>query len=119
MPVFHAPARRTTTRSISQSLDRLDTALRKLSGRAPAGEDFERFEREVHALFAEAEREMLSGELEALDVDLPYVTIEGRRHHRVLRSSETYMSAAGSVTVTLAWWLSVAPSSSVTVRRTV
>ena len=80
-------------------MQRLDTALQGLSERGLAGEDFECFEREVHALFVEAEREVLAGELESLDVDLPYVTIEGRRHHRVLRSSETYTSAAGPVTV--------------------
>ena len=99
MPVFHARASHASTCSVSRSLERLETALRKLSERVPAGEDFERFEREVHALFVEAECEVLAGELEGLDVDLPYVTIAGRRHHRVLRSSETYTSAAGPLTV--------------------
>jgi hypothetical protein len=32
-------------------------------------------------------------------VDLPFVVIDGQRHHRVLRSTETYLSAAGPVTV--------------------
>ena len=99
MEVFHARAPRATTDSIGQSLKRLDRALRKLSAGALAGEDFERYEREVHALFVEAQREVVAGELESLDVDLPFVTIEGRRHHRVLHSSETYTSAAGPVTV--------------------
>lgn len=62
-----------------------------------AGEDVERFERNVHALFAEAEREVLAEELESLDV--PSVVIEGRVHHRVLRSCETYTSAVGPLTV--------------------
>lgn len=65
-----------------------------------AQEDFEDFEREVHALFVEAERDVLAAGLEGLDVDLPYVIIEGRRHHRVLRSRETYLSAVGPVAVT-------------------
>ena len=60
----------------------------KLCGEGLAAEDFERFEREV-----------LAGELEALDIDRPCLLIAGRRHHRVLRSSETYTSAAGPLTV--------------------
>lgn len=99
MPVFHARARHATSGSTSQRLQRLDVALRKLSERGLVGEDFEGFEREVHALFVAAEREVLVGELEGLDVDLPYVSIAGCRHHRVLRSSETYTSAVGPVTV--------------------
>ena len=98
MRVFHARARHVTSHP-GRSLERLETALRRLSERALAREDFERFEREVHALFVEAEREVLAGELEGLDVDLPYVIIEGRRHHRVLRCSETYLSAVGAVSV--------------------
>jgi len=99
MRVFHERARHATTDPIRQDLQRLDAALNKLSERVPAGEDFECFEREAHALFVEAEREVLAGALEELDVDLPYVVIAGRRHHRVLRSSETYTSAVGPVTV--------------------
>ena len=100
MPVFHAPARHASNDSISQSLQRLGAALCKLSERGLSGENFERYEREVHALFVEAECEVVGAELESLDVDLPYVTIAGRRHNRVLRSSETYTSAVGPVTVT-------------------
>ena len=62
-------------------------------------EDFERFEREVHALFVTAEREVLGDGLSRLDVDLPSVVIDGRVHHRILRGTETYTSAAGPVTV--------------------
>ena len=64
-----------------------------------SGEDFESYEREVHALFVEAECEVLAADLESLDVDLPYVTIAGCRHNRVLRF-ETYTSAVGPVSVT-------------------
>ncbi len=100
MAVFHARADHTTPSSIERSLQRLEAALTRVSARPLASEDFECFEREVHALFVEAERELLGEELEKLDVDLPYIIIEGRRHHRVLRSSETYTSAVGPVTVT-------------------
>jgi hypothetical protein len=99
MPVFHDRSRGATTRHIVQSLKRLETTLHRLCDGGLAGEDFECFEREVHALFVQAEREVLAGELESLDVDLPYVDIAGRTHHRVLRSSETYTSAAGPVSV--------------------
>jgi hypothetical protein len=100
MPVFHAPTRHVTTSSISEGLQRLEAALKKLSDGGLVGEDFERFEREVHAVFVEAQREVVAGELERLDIDLPYVLIKGREHRRVLRSSETYTSAVGPVTVT-------------------
>ncbi len=62
-------------------------------------EDFERFEREVHTLFVAAEREVLGDSLSRFDVDLPAVVIEGRVHHRVLRSTESYTTAVGPVTV--------------------
>ena len=100
MPVFHAPARHATNGSVSQSLQRLGGALCKLSEGGLSGEDFESYEREVHALFVEAECEVLAADLESLDVDLPYVTIAGCRHNRVLRSSETCTSAVGPVSVT-------------------
>ena len=61
---------------------------------------FEHFEREVHALFKQAEREVLCEGLEQFDVNVPYVSIDGRRHNQVLRASETYTSAVGPVTVT-------------------
>ena len=51
-------------------------------------------------MFVQAEREVLAAELESLDVNVPWVVIDGRKHSRVLRGSETYTSAAGSVTVT-------------------
>ena len=83
----------------SQAMRRLEDGLRRLSEEGLAREDFERFEREVHALFNEAEREVLGHELEALDIELPYVILEGRRYRRVLRSTETYTSAAGPLQV--------------------
>ena len=82
-----------------QILSDLGTELRRLAERAPAEQDFERFEGELHQLFATAERAMLALELEQLDVDRPAVSIAGQRHHRVLRSTATYTSAVGPVTV--------------------
>ena len=98
MPVFHARSCRASTATPHPILQRLDTALGVLRERA--GEDFEAFEREIHALFRQAEREVLAENLERLDLDAPYIVIEGRKHSRVLRASETYTSAVGPVTVT-------------------
>jgi hypothetical protein len=61
--------------------------------------DFGAFERDLHERVAEFEREILADELKRLDVDVPVVLIEGVPHRRVLRSEETYLSAAGPVRV--------------------
>ena len=101
MPVFHARSRRaSTTATTPPSLQRLEAALGAQCERGPGADGFESFEREVHALFVQAEREVLAEGLERLDVDVPYVVIDGRKHSRVLRASETYTSAVGPVTVT-------------------
>ena len=81
---------------LDQILSDLGTESRRLAERAPAEQDFERFEGELHELFAVAERALLAHELEQLDVDRPAVTIAGQRYHRVLRSTATYTSASGS-----------------------
>ena len=56
-------------------------------------------EGELHQRFVAAERATLAQELERLDVDRPEVSIEGRRHRRVLRATETYTSGVGPITV--------------------
>ena len=84
---------------IQQIICELSNDLRELSEQTSPQQDFERFEREVHQRFVAAERAVLAGELQRLDVDLPEVTIGGRRHRRVLRSTETYLSAVGPITV--------------------
>jgi len=62
-------------------------------------EDLEQFERELHTLFAAAEAEAIGDELARFDVDLPAIEIDGVPHRRVLRSEETYMTAAGPARV--------------------
>ena len=84
---------------IQQIICKLTNDLRVLSEQTPPEQDFERFERELHQRFVAAEREVLAGELQRLDVNVPAVTIDGRRHRRVLRSTETYLSAVGPITV--------------------
>ena len=101
MPLSHTCTDGATENSdhLDQILSDLGTESRRLAERAPAEEDFERFEGELHELFAAAERALLAHELEQLDVDRPAVTIAGQRHHRVLRSTATYTSAVGPVSV--------------------
>lgn len=61
--------------------------------------DFYEFEKALHAKLMEAEREVLAGVMAASDVDADAIEIEGRVHRRVLRSAQTYMTAAGPVAV--------------------
>ena len=100
MPVFHAPSHCASHRERGdQALARLVEQVNALRARPVTGEDFEEMERTLRALFAEAEREVVGETLARLDVDLPFVVIEGRRYRRVLRSHATYTSAAGAVGV--------------------
>ncbi|MCY4375157.1 MAG: hypothetical protein OXC31_15470 [Spirochaetaceae bacterium] len=70
-----------------------------LGEQAQAKQEFESFERAVHQRFVAAERAVLASELQGLDVDVPEVSIGGRSHRRVLRCTETYLSAVGPITV--------------------
>ena len=102
MPLSHTCSDGATTRNsdhLNQILSDLETELRRLTERAPAQQDFERFEGELHQIVAHAERALLAHELEQLDVDRPAVSIAGQCHHRVLRSTATYTSAVGPITV--------------------
>ena len=60
---------------------------------------FEEFERELHARMMEAERDVIAAEMARLDIDTDAIEIEGKVHRRVLRQSQTYMTAAGEVVV--------------------
>ena len=82
-----------------EHIEHLICELRMLSEDTRSEQDFERFERAVHQRFVAAEREVLADALQRLDVNLPAVEIDGRRHRRVLRSTETYLSAVGPITV--------------------
>jgi hypothetical protein len=62
-------------------------------------EDFESFEREARRRFAAAQAEFVAEELARFDIDVPAVLIGGVPHRRVLRCEQTYMTAAGPVTV--------------------
>ena len=71
---------------------------RRRSANKPV-EDLEAFEREVHAVFAAAECEVLSEEIARFDVNAPVVLVNGVPHRQVLRCEETYVSAAGPMRV--------------------
>ena len=84
---------------VEQLLSDLGTELCRLSQCPLEEQDFERFEGELHQRLVAVERAVLARELERLDVDCREVSIEGRRHRRVLRATETYTSAVGPITV--------------------
>jgi hypothetical protein len=61
--------------------------------------DFYDFEKELHARLMEAEREIVGDVMAASDVDADAIEIDGVTCRRVLKSAETYMTAAGAVRV--------------------
>lgn len=62
--------------------------------------DFERFERKLHEYVMAIERELLEEELSRYDVTAKQVEVGGVMYRYTLTSSETYLSAAGQITVT-------------------
>ena len=74
MPVFHSPRKETTA---SATLQRLERSLVQLRGGSKPAADFAQFERELHALFNEAERGIVAEELARLDINLARVEIGG------------------------------------------
>lgn len=83
----------------TNALDELCAFMAERRGAKAAVSDFEAFEREARQRFAAAEAEFVAEELGRFDVDTSAVYIDGVRHRRVLRSSQTYMTAAGPVSV--------------------
>jgi len=61
--------------------------------------DFESFEHELHGKMMAVECEILAEELARYDVDAEQIEVGGVMHHQALSSSETYLSAAGPITV--------------------
>ena len=54
----------------------------------------------LHALFAQTECAVTEEALARHDVDLPFVFIDGEMHRRACRCAQTYLTAAGAVSVT-------------------
>lgn len=63
------------------------------------GGDFQSFERELHAVMMECEREVVKQKLESYDIEDEKIQIEGAGYKNVLFCSQTYMCGAGNVTV--------------------
>lgn len=61
--------------------------------------DFYEFEKTLHERLRQAEREIVADVMAASDVDADAIEIEGRVHRRVLKGSQTYMTAVGEVIV--------------------
>ena len=62
--------------------------------------DFERFERELHERVMALECELIGEELAHYDVTAEEIEVAGVTYRQTLTSSETYLAAAGLVTVT-------------------
>src|SRR5487761_2013745 len=97
------PRLRLTERAASLSDRVLDAVREFLQSHAMGGKtgarEFYEFEKELHSRLMSAEREILGSVLAASDVEADALEIEGRVHRRTLRSAQTYMTAAGPVTV--------------------
>ena len=61
--------------------------------------DFEQFERELHEQVMAVERELLAEELARYDVTAEQIEVDGVAYRPALTSSETYLSAAGPITI--------------------
>lgn len=81
------------------AIEQLGFMLTRLRQHHNPIQHFEDYENEVHALFAQAEREILAEDLSSLDVDTPAIEVNGLCYHRALRSPATYQSAVGPIRV--------------------
>lgn len=81
------------------ALDELRAFMNERRGARGPVTDFEAFEREAQGRFAAAQAEFVAEELARMDIDAAAVEIDGVAHRRVLRCPQTYMTAAGPVTV--------------------
>lgn len=65
----------------------------------PSRHNFEDFEQELHKLVMELECEMMSEELRRYDISVKEIRVEEKIYRRGRCSTETYLTAAGCVTV--------------------
>ena len=102
MEVSHTPVDIPTPRDVWSALNdlpqRVNSLLKKFESSHAGG--FKDFERELHALFAQTECAVTEEALARHDVDLPFVFIDGEIHRRACRCAQTYLTAAGAVSVT-------------------
>jgi hypothetical protein len=85
----------------SAAIERLGQFVRERQAQWTDGTpDFESFEHELHEHIMAIERELLKEELARYDVTAKQIEVEGVEYRYTLTSSETYLSAAGHITVT-------------------
>jgi hypothetical protein len=95
-----ADTSRCPVRTDTDPVARLRSFLNTLAVREKKGpKAFAEFERDLHARLMELERDVVAAEMTKLDVDADAVVIAGKVHRRVLRQSQTYVTAAGEVVV--------------------
>jgi hypothetical protein len=88
-------ARRSTDRAVNRLLQFIEGE--RQGGRVPG--DFREFEKHVHGMMQEIEREVVAEAIERADVDAEAIRVGDHVYHRTLRSTQTYQTAAGEVTV--------------------
>ena len=102
MEVSHTLVDKPTPRDCWTALEelpqRVSALLTKYESSTACG--FEDFERELHAVFAQTECAVTEEALARHDVDLAFVFIDGEMHRRACRCAQTYLTAAGPVSVT-------------------
>ena len=102
MEVFRTPVDEPTPRDAWTALkdlpQRVATLVKKYESSNTDG--FEDFERELHALFAQTECAVTEEALARHDVDLRFMFINGEMHRWACRCAQTYLTAAGVVSVT-------------------
>ena len=102
MEVSHTPVDKPTARDVWTALEELPQRVSALLKKYESPNDcrFEEFERELHSVFAQTECAVTEEALARHDVDLPYVFIDGEGYRRACRCAQTYLTAAGPVSVT-------------------
>jgi len=96
MEVYHRDAL-----SQSPTLQHLGQFVREHAQQWTQGTpDFEQFERELHEHVMALECELMTEELARYDVTAEQIKVEGVTYRPTLTSPETYLSAAGPITVT-------------------
>ncbi len=85
----------------SPAIERLGQFILEWRRRWAAGTpDFEHFEHELHAQIMAIERELLAEELTRYDVTAEQIEVDGVMYRPALTTPETYLTAAGEITVT-------------------
>jgi hypothetical protein len=96
------PSARTTTATTTGAERLADVMALVDTARMPRKYEpgwFAEIERTLHAKMMGVERDMLADIMSAHDVDADAIEIDGVAHRRVLRAEQTYVTAAGPVTV--------------------